>query len=99
MKATVFATLAAAALAACTPTQDTRGELYEVTDNMVTIRGAFDMSLGNAGTPAAPTAAMVAQAREVCPDAQYMTAVPSNLHEYDYTFLYRFRCPTGPARG
>lgn len=98
MRLTAPALLSVAIIAACTPTQDTRGELYEVTDNMVTIRGAFDMSLANAG-PAAPTAAMIAQAQAVCPGAQYMTAVPSNLHDYDYTFLYRFRCPTGPKRG
>lgn len=98
MRLTVFATLAAT-LAACTPTQDTRGDVYEITDHTVTIRGAFDELGAFSGKSAAPTAAMIAQAQEVCPGAQYLTAIPSNLHEYDYTFLYRFRCPTGPKRG
>lgn len=99
MNMTPFAIAAFVAISACTPTQDTPGQVFEVTDNMVTIRGAYDMSPANLGTPAAPTAAMVAQAQAVCPNARYMTAVPSNLHQYDDTFLYRFQCPTGPKRG
>lgn len=98
MRLTSLAVIATATVAACTPTQDTQGQVYEVTETMVTIRGAFDMNIANAG-PAAPTEAMIAQARDICPGAQYMTAVPSNLHDYDMTFLYRFRCPTGPKRG
>lgn len=97
MRMTVFSALATAALAACTPTQDTEGAVFEVTDNMVTIRGAYDMTLGSG--VAKPTQAMIAQAEAVCPGAVYMTAVPSNLHQYDATFLYKFRCPTGPKRG
>jgi len=89
--------IALIALAGCVVPQDQKGDVYDITENTVTIRGAYDMTLD--GTPAKPTAAMVAQAEAICPNARYLTAIPSNLHEYDYTFLYRFQCPTGPKRG
>lgn len=90
--------VASALLAACTPTEDTAGQVVDITDHMVVINGAFDMNIANAG-PAKPTAAMIAQAQAICPGAQYLTAEPSNRSEYDWTFNYKFRCPTGPARG
>ena len=87
-----LALLALPLLAACAVPPETRGELYEVTDNMVTIRGAINTNILVAGE-AAPTPAMIAQAREVCPNAQYMSAAPSDLHQYDMDFLFKFRCP------
>ncbi|MEQ3625975.1 MAG: hypothetical protein ABNH26_08710 [Celeribacter sp.] len=83
-----------ATLAGCTVPEDTPGSVYEVTQHTVTIRGAYDMSLGG---KAHPTAAMIQQAKDICPGATYLSATPSNLHEYDYTFRYLFRCPNGPA--
>lgn len=83
-----FAIPVLVAVSACTVSQDTPGSVYEVTDNTVTIRGAYDLTAS--GAPAAPTAAMVAQAKAVCPSAAYMSATPSPSD--DYTFLYLFRC-------
>ena len=82
-------------LSACAVSPDMQGSVYELTETTVTIRGAYDMNLGSG--PASPTPAMVAQAEEQCPGAKYLSATPSNLHQYDYTFLYLFRCPHGPA--
>jgi hypothetical protein len=76
------------ALAACTVSEDTRGGVYAVTDQSVTIRGVYDLSLSSG--PARPTQAMIAQAQDVCPDATYLSASPSPTD--DYTFLYLFRC-------
>lgn len=92
----LFAGIAVLALAACTPTQDTQGQITEITDHMVIINGPVDMNIANAG-PATPTAAMIQQAREICPGAQYLTAEPSERHQYDWNFDYKFRCPNGPA--
>jgi len=64
------------------------GSVYEITDHTVTIRGAYSMD--GSGRPATPTSAMVAQARDICPDAQYLSATPSPTDEW--TFLYLFRC-------
>lgn len=85
----VIALASTAALAACVPAQTTQGSVYAITDQTVTIRGAFDMSLSPG--PAKPTEAMVAQAREICPGAQYVSANPTPTDTY--TFLYLFRCP------
>jgi ABC-type uncharacterized transport system auxiliary subunit len=85
----VIALASAATLAGCVLPQATQGSVYAITDQTVTIRGAFDMSL--ASGPAKPTEAMIAQAREICPGARYVSAnpTPSDTH----TFLYLFRCP------
>lgn len=81
-----LAILAAIALAGCVTTDPaTRGSVYEITEKTVTIRGAYTY-----GKTAKPTTAMVAQAQEICPNAQYLSANPSPT-DYD-TFLYLFRC-------
>lgn len=80
------AIIAATLLSACTVADDQRGAVYEITDKTVTIRGAFSAN----GQPAKPTPAMVAQAKEVCPGATYLSANPSPTDQY--TFLYLFRC-------
>lgn len=84
----LFACLAAALIAAsCGEVpQTTRGSVYEVTDETVTIRGQFQ-----SGQTARPTEAMTAQAEDVCPGAKYLSANPSPTDVY--TFLYLFRCP------
>lgn len=78
--------VSAIALAGCvTTTPATRGSIYAVTDKTVTVRGAFSQ-----GQIAKPTEAMVAQAREICPGARYLSANPSPT-DYD-TFHYLFLC-------
>ena len=81
-------------LASCAIPTSMKGSVHELTEHTVTIRGAFDMSPG-AGA-ARPSLAMIAQAQDLCPGAEYLSATPSNIHKYDYTFLYLFRCPNGP---
>jgi hypothetical protein len=81
-------------LAGCVVPETQEGSVYQLTNETVTIRGAFSAD----GSPAAPTAAMQAQAEAQCAGAQYLSATPSHIHEYDYTFLYLFRCPNGPRR-
>jgi hypothetical protein len=80
------AVLGLASLAACTVPETMRGSVYQFNGDSVTIRGAFSQD----GTPARPTAAMVEQAREVCPNATYLSANPTP--DDVYTFLYLFRC-------
>lgn len=76
----------ALAVAGCVTTEPaTRGSVYAFNGDTVTIRGAYTY-----GQTAKPTEAMIAQAREVCPGAQYLSANPSPT-DYD-TFLYLFRC-------
>ena len=82
-------------LAACTNLSDeTKGRVYRVTGDTVTIIGPFSMNSMDAFyTPyvnAKPTPAMVAQAREVCPGATFDSASPSTV-DFDY-LLYLFRC-------
>lgn len=72
---------------ACSIPNDMEGSVYEITDETVTIRGAFQPGT----TEARPTPAMIAQARDVCPGAEYLSANPSPTDEW--TFLYLFRCP------
>lgn len=82
-------TVAVLTLAAgCAISQDTQGQIVELTDRTVKIRGAYDMSVP--GKPAAPTTAMIAQARAVCPNAKYLTALPDTGN--NYTFDYLFQC-------
>lgn len=82
-------TIAIAALVAgCALSQDTEGQIVELTDRTVKIRGAYDMSVP--GKPATPTAAMISQARAVCPGAKYLTALPDTGN--NYTFDYLFQC-------
>jgi len=78
--------LVAAALAACAIPETTRGTVYQFNGDSVTIRGAFAWD----GSPARPTVAMIAQARDVCPNATYLSANPTPGDQY--TALYLFRC-------
>lgn len=82
-KAALFAT---ALVSACTVAESQQGSVYEITDKTVTIRGAFSLN----GQTAKPSAAMVAQAKAICPGATYVSANPSPTDTY--TFLYLFRC-------
>lgn len=82
----LYACLAALALTACDVPDDTRGSVYQFNGDTVTIRGQFQP-----GEIAKPTSAMVAQANEVCPGAQYLSANPTPSDTY--TFLYLFKCP------
>lgn len=74
-------------LAACVVSEDTPGYVTEVGSRSVTIQGTFSTD----GSIARPTSAMVAQAKEICPGARYMSAKPTvgNLDTFDYLFL----CP------
>jgi hypothetical protein len=81
--------------AACSPvTDETPGSVYRVTDSSVTIIGPYaKKSMDHLYTPhdvAQPTAAMTAQAREVCPNARFVSASPSTV-DFD-NLLYLFRC-------
>ena len=81
--------------AACSPvTDETRGRIYRVTDSSVTIIGPYaKRSMDDLYTPhhvAQPTAAMTAQAQEVCPNAKFVSASPSTV-DFD-NLLFLFRC-------
>jgi hypothetical protein len=80
-----LALLALPLLTACVVSEDTTGHVKEVGARTVTIQGAFSAD----GSAARPTAAMVAQAQEICPGAKYLsaTATPGNLDTFDYLFL------------
>lgn len=80
-----LALLALPLLAACVVPEDTPGHVKEVGSRTVTIQGAFSSD----GSGARPTAAMIAQAREICPGAKYLsaTATPGNYDTFDYLFL------------
>jgi hypothetical protein len=84
----MFATAAILGLGAtaCTVPETMEGSVYQFNGETVTIRGAFSDLQG----PARPTAAMVDQARDVCPGATYLSAnpTPGDVN----TFLYLFRC-------
>jgi len=76
------------ALAACTVPDDQPGVIYEITEYTVTVRGS--------STYSGPTQAMQAQAKEICPGAEYIAANPYVL-DYGagmifYQSLYLFRC-------
>ena len=75
-------------LTACTVPDTTKGTVHQFNGNTVTIRGTFATD----GSPARPTPAMIEQAQKVCKDAQYLSATPSNINEYDMNFLYLFKC-------
>jgi len=64
------------------------GTIYELTSVTVTIRGIYDAFDGKT---AEPNMVMRAQAEDVCPGAEFLSATP---YPYDgLTFLYLFRCP------
>lgn len=80
-----LALLALPLLAACVVPEDTPGHVKEVGARTVTIQGAFSSD----GSGAHPTAAMVAQAQDICPGAKYLSAspTPGNYDTFDYLFL------------
>ncbi|MEO1108262.1 MAG: hypothetical protein AAFX90_10100 [Pseudomonadota bacterium] len=87
--------IALIALSACTASipvpDDTPGTVHQFNGETVTIRGAFERD--RLETEAAtPTSAMVAQAKGVCPGAQYLSATPDSVTAYYTTFLFLFRC-------
>jgi len=83
--------VAALMLSACVPTQNTPGQITAFNGASVTIRGAGDFSLANAGSGFRPTAAMQTQAEATCPGARFVSGVgiegPAML--VDYLFI----CP------
>ena len=83
--------IAALALAACVPAQDTPGTVTAINDKSVTIRGVADFSLANAGNGFKPTAAMVAQANDICKGARFVSGVGTPDGNYTADFL--FVCP------
>ncbi len=82
-------------LTACAVSESQLGSIHEITDNTVTIRGSYSLYNG----PAIPTTAMQAQAKSICPNAEYLSATPWS-HVYGYGIyatpsaqqLYLFRC-------
>ena len=81
----------AIALAGCVPTADQPGQIVAANGKTVTIRGAGDYSLANAGSGFKPTAAMIAQANEVCPGARFASGVPESPDTWAIDYL--FICP------
>lgn len=75
-------------LPACVPMQTTPGQVTQFNGASVTIRGAGDFSLSNAGKGFKPTAEMVNQARQVCPGATFVSGIgtPDNSFTVDYLF-------------
>lgn len=65
--------------------ESTTGLVTAVNERSVTIQGRFSAD----GSVAHPTAAMVAQAQDVCPGARYLSAkaTEGNLDTFDYLFL------------
>lgn len=86
-----LALAAVTALSACVPAPDTPGAVTAYNGNTVTIRGAGDYSLANAGKGFKPTPAVVAQAQEVCPGARLTSGTPVSTDSWliDYLFI----CP------
>lgn len=91
MKTPAFA-IASVLLSGCVPAPETRGQVVELTDRTVKIRGPFDMSLGSsfAGKGATPTPGIIAQAQEICPGATFLSAL-GDTGSPD-TFDYLFQC-------
>lgn len=78
-------------LAACVPAADQPGQVVAANGKTVTIRGAGDYSLANAGKGWKPTAAMMKQAQEVCPGAKFASGVPESTESWAINYL--FICP------
>lgn len=76
--------LLVSAVAGCTVPETFEGSVTQITDRTVTVRGTFAMD----GSTARPTAAMVAQAKAICPTARYVsaTAVVGDVNFFDYLF-------------
>lgn len=86
-----FFILALSALSACVPTADTPGTVTGMNSESVTIRGAADFSLTNAGKGFTPTPAMVAQAQEICPGARFVSGI--GTPDTNFTADFLFACP------
>jgi len=78
-------------LSACVPVTDQPGQVVAANGKTVTIRGAGDYSLANAGKGWKPSAAVVAQAQEVCPGAKFASGVPESPDSWAINYL--FICP------
>lgn len=85
------AILACFAPVGCVPSPDTPGAVTSINSKSVTIRGAADFSLGNAGNGFKPTPAMIAQAQGICPGARFVSGIgtPDNNFTADFLFV----CP------
>jgi hypothetical protein len=86
MRVLALLSVSALVVSACTVADDFEGSVYQFNGETVTIRGAYSMD----GSTARPTSAMIRQAKDVCPGAEYLSATPSPTDEY--TFLYLFKC-------
>lgn len=78
-------------LSACVPVTDQPGQVVAANGKIVTIRGAGDYSLSNAGKGWKPSAAVVAQAQEVCAGAKFASGVPESAESWAINYL--FICP------
>lgn len=82
--------LAVLILSGCVPAPDTPGVVTQMNGASVTIRGAADMSLANAGNGFKPTPAMIEQARAICPGATFVSGV--GTPDDNFTADYLFKC-------
>jgi len=82
-------------LAACTASdpvpEDAPGVVHQFDGDTVTIRGAFEPNRLATET-ARPTQRMIEQAKEVCSNARFVGAEPSDVSPYYVSFLYNFKC-------
>lgn len=92
LKAKALVVCGMALLPACVgPTSDMRGDVVAVNDRTVTVRGLAGVSMLNPEMPT-PTPAMIAQAKEICPNAEFLSSqfvdedVPLEI-QADYLFL------------
>ena len=87
--------ISAGLLAACTASipvpEDTPGVVHQFDGNTVTIRGAFEPDRLATET-AKPTQKMIEQAQEVCPNARFVGAAPSEVTAFYASFLFQFKC-------
>lgn len=83
-----LALLAPLALAACVMT-DPKGVVVAYNGQTVTMRGPVDLSPAAFGKPAVPSPELVAQARDICPNARLVstTPTPGDSPTMDYLFL------------
>lgn len=84
-----LALLALPLLAACVQAPTDQGAVTAYNGNTVTIRSGGDFSLANAGKGFKPTPAVVAQAKGVCPGAEFVsgTGVEGPAWLVDYLFI------------
>lgn len=84
-----FALFAVVALAGCVQASTDTGAVTAFNGSTVTIRSGGDFSLANAGKGFKPTPAVVAQAKAVCPGAEFVsgTGVEGGAWLVDYLFI------------